>query len=60
MQTYSVEEARARLGDIVLAASLGTPALITYRGVPAALVSAVTPPVIRSEDSGRATEAHRR
>lgn len=38
MNTYTTEEARAKLGDVILNAQAGVPTLITYHGVPGAVV----------------------
>ena len=63
MNTYTTEAARVHLGDIVTQAAAGIPSLITYHGVPAALVVPVAQephPIVRDSDSGTATESHGR
>lgn len=59
MRTYSVEEARDVLGTIVIDASRGESSIITYHGIPAALVIPMTPPSrVSDSDSGSAQESH--
>jgi hypothetical protein len=56
---YTTEEARAKLGEIIQAAIANKPSVITYHGVPAAIVSGF--PFVRfpdDADSGTATESH--
>jgi prevent-host-death family protein len=61
MRTYAVEEARAKLGDIVLDAAQGIPSLITYRGDPIAMVtSAPRSTTVADKDSATTTEVHHR
>jgi antitoxin (DNA-binding transcriptional repressor) of toxin-antitoxin stability system len=63
MQTYGTEEARKKLGLIIADALGGKSTLLTYNGIPAALVVPVAQqphPVVRDSDSGTATESHGR
>jgi prevent-host-death family protein len=62
MKTYSTEAARAKLGDIIADALAGENTLITYHGIPAALVVPVAQPphpVVHDSDSATATEGHK-
>ncbi len=62
MQSFSTEQARAKLGDILQTAAAGESVLITYRGAPIALVVPVAPPphpVVHDGDAATATESHR-
>lgn len=69
MTTYfTLEEARGKLGSLVKDAVAGRPSVITYHGVPAAIISGF--PFAREiegevrqvsdSDSGRVTDSHRR
>jgi antitoxin (DNA-binding transcriptional repressor) of toxin-antitoxin stability system len=62
MKTYSIEEARGKLGDIVLAATTGESTLLTYHGIPSAMVIALPFKLqfVADSDSGTATETHNR
>lgn len=68
MKVYTTEQARAKLGDIVADACHDTPSLITYHGMPAAVVvswewyqyvrPALLKSVVRSSDGARGEDAH--
>lgn len=69
MKRITAEKARVRLGDIILRAHDGEPTLITYHGLPAAVVISVKAweqwstlllqaMSISSDDHGSATESH--
>jgi antitoxin (DNA-binding transcriptional repressor) of toxin-antitoxin stability system len=60
MKTYSVEEARDVLGTIVIDASRNEPSLITYHGIPCAIVIPAHIPQVRvaDGDGGTASESH--
>jgi antitoxin (DNA-binding transcriptional repressor) of toxin-antitoxin stability system len=58
---YSTEEARSKLGEIIQAAIEGKTSVITYHGVPAALVSGFPhAKYVEDTDFGTATETHNR
>jgi prevent-host-death family protein len=61
MKTYSIEEARAILGDLVLAAAAGKSSLLTYHGVPAARITSLPARLqfTSDTDSATATETHK-
>lgn len=59
MNTYTTEAARAHLGDIVNNAAAGISSIITYHGVPCALVIPMTPPSrVSDSDSGSSREGY--
>jgi antitoxin (DNA-binding transcriptional repressor) of toxin-antitoxin stability system len=62
MKTYTTEEARAKLGQIIIDALAGEHSVITYHGIPAAMLISIyqAPVTVTDSDSGTATEAHHR
>lgn len=67
MHKYTTEQARIKLGDIVMDATLGNMSMITYHGVPAAVVLSLQEwerllrgvrTHVSSEDQARINEGH--
>lgn len=55
---YSIEQARARLGDLVTAAQQGQTIIITRHGKPAAMLTSHEEPTMKLIDFARAHELH--
>lgn len=68
MDSYTTEQARAKIGEIITEACVDEPVLITYHGLPAAVVvswewyqyarPALLKAVVRSSDRARGEDAH--